>query len=123
MLGVETKDIRHIIPEEPPTEGIFCVDTRRIFSALEGHKEPKGLSRICRILGFQDLERFHNAGNDAEYTLKCLTSMLSGLPIDAQREARWPTTQNDIIPNVKRAYAREPKPQDESDYEDPYELW
>ena len=46
--------------------------------------------------------------------------MASGLPIDVQREQRWPAAATDIIPNVKRQYAREAKPEDESDYEDPY---
>ena len=54
-------------------------------------------------------------------TARCvLMTMASGLPIDAQREHRWPTTPSDVIPNVKREYAREAKPEDESDYEDPY---
>ncbi|KAG9042678.1 hypothetical protein FS837_010499 [Tulasnella sp. UAMH 9824] len=113
------KDMRYTLPDPVPTPGVYCIDTRKVFSALEGVKEPKSLSRICRILGLRDFYHFHNAGNDAEYTLQCLISMASGAPIDAQREARWPTRPGDLPPNVKREYARESRPEDESDWEDP----
>jgi hypothetical protein len=33
---------------------------------------------------------FHNAGNDAEYTMSALKTMASGPTIDTQREERWP---------------------------------
>ncbi|KAG8912698.1 hypothetical protein FRC01_004947 [Tulasnella sp. 417] len=113
------KDMRYTLPDPVPTPGVYCIDTRKMFCALEGVKEPKSLSRICRILGLRDFSHFHNAGNDAEYTLQCFVSMAGGVPIDAQREARWPTRPGDLPPNVKREYARESRPEDESDWEDP----
>ncbi|KAG8891747.1 hypothetical protein FRB99_003386, partial [Tulasnella sp. 403] len=90
-LGVDTKDYIYRIPEKDPPRGVFCIDTRRVFGALEGHKEPKSLSKICRILGLTGFEHYHNAGNDAEYTLRAFESMAGGTQIDTQREMRWPS--------------------------------
>ncbi len=45
--------------------------------------------------------------------------MMSGPSIDLQRAERWPVKPEEILPNVKREYARPPRPEDESDYEDP----
>ncbi|KAG8986974.1 hypothetical protein FRB90_003664, partial [Tulasnella sp. 427] len=115
------KDVKYNFPASgtPVTTGVYCIDTRKMFSGLEGIKEAKGLSRICRILGLRDFSHFHNAGNDAEYTFQCFLSMASGTQIDAQREERWPTRLGDLPPNVKREYARESRPEDDSDWEDP----
>ncbi|KAG8891007.1 hypothetical protein FRB98_000016 [Tulasnella sp. 332] len=117
QLGVPVDKFVFIMPNTPPPYGLFCIDTTNLFSALEGQKQAKGLSRMCRILGMET-DRLHNAGNDAQYTLQALMSMASGLPVDAQRDARWPPNPSENLPNVKKTYAREPRPEDESDYDD-----
>lgn len=109
-----------MIPDTPPNNGVFIVDTAELFSALEGHSgERRGLERMCRLLGMRNLEYMHNAGNDAhvsprfvcfrsaivqiyvidgnaprsslQWTLEALRSMASGQPLDMQREERWPS--------------------------------
>jgi hypothetical protein len=54
------------LPEAAPTKGIFVLDTRELFSALEGENSvnQSNLERVCRLLGFKP-EYLHNAGNDA----------------------------------------------------------
>lgn len=62
----EAKLATRIIPDAPPKDGIFVVDTAEMFAALEGHSgERRNLERMCRLLGLRDLEYMHNAGNDA----------------------------------------------------------
>ncbi|KAG9006050.1 hypothetical protein FRB94_001031 [Tulasnella sp. JGI-2019a] len=117
QLGVPVDKFVFVMPNAPPTNGLYCIDTTNLFSALEGQKESKGLARMCRILGIET-ERLHNAGNDAQYTLKAFMSMASGLQVDAQRDARWPPNPSENFPNTKKTYAREPRPEDESDYDD-----
>ena len=55
-----------MLPEKAPTKGLFVVDTRELFSALEGESftNQSKLERVCRLLGFKP-EYLHNAGNDA----------------------------------------------------------
>lgn len=55
-----------VLPELVPTRGIFVVDTRELFSALEGEgfANQSKLERVCRLLGFKP-DYLHNAGNDA----------------------------------------------------------
>ena len=55
-----------VLPELIPDKGIFVVDTRELFSALEGESftTQSKLERVCRLLGFKP-EFLHNAGNDA----------------------------------------------------------
>jgi len=120
-LRVSTDRFKFIMPNAPPEDGIFCVDTAILFSALEGHKEPKSLTRMCRILGMTKAERFHNAGNDARYTFDAFVGMASGLPVDAQRDQRWPPNPSETFPNSKKTYAREPREEDESDFDE--SLW
>jgi DNA polymerase III subunit epsilon-like, C-terminal domain len=55
-----------LLPDVPPTGGIFVIDTADLFSGLEGHSGTRrGLDRMCRLLKMQNLEHMHNAGNDA----------------------------------------------------------
>lgn len=55
-----------MIPDTPPKEGIYVVDTAEVFAALEGNSgERRGLERMCRLLGMRELNFMHNAGNDA----------------------------------------------------------
>jgi len=54
------------LPDATPDHGIFAIDTAEIFAALEGDsRERRGLERMCLLLGIKDVERLHNAGNDA----------------------------------------------------------
>ena len=55
-----------MIPDTPPKDGVFVVDTAELFAALEGRSgERRGLERMCRLLGMRELSFMHNAGNDA----------------------------------------------------------
>ena len=99
-----------ILPEAAPAKGLFVIDTKELFSALEGESfaSQSKLERVCRLLGFKP-EYLHNAGNDAhvrapshgasnrfpdvqciQYTMLVVVEMISGEEIDAQRERRWP---------------------------------
>lgn len=69
-----------MIPDAPPNDGVFIVDTAELFSALEGHSgERRGLERMCRLLGMRNLEYMHNAGNDAHVRARpiCLCSAIA----------------------------------------------
>jgi len=82
-----TKDI----PGTNPTSGIFIIDTADLFASLEGRSgERRGLERMCRLLKMYEVYYMHNAGNDAHWTLMALKDMVSGQPLDIQREKRWP---------------------------------
>jgi len=115
----EAKVATRMVPDTPPKQGIYIVDTAELFAALEGHSgERRGLERMCRLLGIRELKYMHNAGNDAHWTLAALRSMASGQPLDMQREERWPaqTETNPLgLPGVK--VVRKPWEVD-SDYDD-----
>lgn len=67
-----------MIPDAPPSDGTFVVDTAEMFSALEGHSgERRNLERMCRLLGMRDLAYMHNAGNDAHVRNKHLFIIFS----------------------------------------------
>jgi len=67
------------------------VDTRELFSALEGESfaNQSSLERVCRLLGYKP-EYLHNAGNDAHYTMLVAMEMIGNEEVDTQRERRWP---------------------------------
>ncbi|KAG8928620.1 hypothetical protein FRC02_006672 [Tulasnella sp. 418] len=118
VLEAPIGKIQYALPETLEQDGIYCIDTRKMFSALEGDKNPKSLQRVCRLLKFFDAERFHNAGNDAEYTMMALKAMASGKPLDEQREERWPTkATQDNIPGSLKGVKRQELPEDDSDWE------
>ena len=73
------------MPETIPTKGIFVLDTKELFSALEGESfaSQSKLERVCRLLGFKP-EYLHNAGNDAHVR----PPPFSQLNIPAQIEMR-----------------------------------
>ncbi|KAF9652173.1 hypothetical protein BDM02DRAFT_3089827 [Thelephora ganbajun] len=79
------------LPETVPTKGLFVLDTRELFSALEGESfaNQSKLERVCRLMGLKP-EYLHNAGNDAHYTMLVAAEMISNEEIDTQRERRWP---------------------------------
>ncbi|EIN10455.1 hypothetical protein PUNSTDRAFT_112307 [Punctularia strigosozonata HHB-11173 SS5] len=90
IFGDAYPDLVYTLPELPPDDGIYVVDTAVLFSALEGDAGNKrSLERMCRLLGIET-HYLHNAGNDAHYTFMALMQMASGDPLDAQREKRWP---------------------------------
>ena len=65
-LGAPIDGIEYRLPDITPESGIYVVDTRLLFSALEGRPgETRGLSRMCALLQVQNLDRLHNAGNDS----------------------------------------------------------
>lgn len=71
-----------MIPDAPPNDGVFIVDTAELFSALEGHSgERRGLERMCRLLGMRNLEYMHNAGNDAHVRARliCFCSAIADI--------------------------------------------
>lgn len=72
---------------------VYPFDTSELFAALCGTpNERRSLERTSQLLEIPDVKYLHNAGNDAYYTIECMLSMISGGPIDTQREARWPHT-------------------------------
>jgi len=74
---------------------------------------------MCALLQIPDLERFHNAGNDAHYTLLALKSMASGDPLDKQRLKRWPGQDSQIQPGGGKTVGVEWKPhQLDDNYDD-----
>ncbi|CAE6474366.1 unnamed protein product [Rhizoctonia solani] len=79
------------IPNKPPGPGLYCVDTKDMFSALEGDSaQQRGLERVCLLLKIYGFNHAHNAGNDAHFTMEALRAMATGKPLDSQREERWP---------------------------------
>lgn len=65
-LNAPIDSIEYELPDLTPDQGIYVVDTRTLFAALEGRaNETRGLARMCALLGIPDLARFHNAGNDS----------------------------------------------------------
>lgn len=49
-------------------EGIWLVDTQKLYSAFVGDKKQSSLETCCAVLRVPT-QRLHNAGNDAVYTL------------------------------------------------------
>jgi len=120
QLQAPIDNLLYRLPDVPPTQGIYLVDTSALFAALEGRSgETRGLSRMCQLLQLPDLERFHNAGNDAHYTMLALKSMVSGDVLDKQRATRWPGQDNKLNPGGGKSVSVEWKPhQIDSDYDD-----
>ncbi|KAH7105620.1 hypothetical protein BKA62DRAFT_813534 [Auriculariales sp. MPI-PUGE-AT-0066] len=122
MLGLPHETIQKDFPDKPPESGVFALDTQPLFRALSGGNEAK-LRDMCVRLGFNHFTHFHNAGNDAHYTLEALKAMASGPTLDAQREARWPTWI-DPENKVKVNFPTESDSEDEdSEDEDGLEGW
>ncbi|KAG8723698.1 hypothetical protein FRC09_002143 [Ceratobasidium sp. 395] len=106
------------IPSKPPGPGMYCVDTRDMFAALEGDSaQQRGLERVCGLLKIRGFDHPHNAGNDAHFTLEALRAMASGQPLDLQREARWPN-QTEVLFGQQRSVKVEWTEQDDSDWDD-----
>ncbi|KAI9574729.1 hypothetical protein HD554DRAFT_2010921 [Boletus coccyginus] len=90
-VEVTLPSLAFMLPEIPPQDGTFVIDTSDLFAALEGEAggNRRSLERVCRHLQVSTTY-LHNAGNDAHYTMLALQSMASGDPVDMQREKRWP---------------------------------
>ncbi|KAH8813461.1 hypothetical protein DL96DRAFT_1535635 [Flagelloscypha sp. PMI_526] len=84
----------YTLPDSPPTEGIYILDTAELFAALEGDDSlyHRSLETMCRLLELPTAH-LHNAGNDAHYTLLSFESMVGGENIDEQRKRRWPNRE------------------------------
>ncbi|KAF8591516.1 hypothetical protein K439DRAFT_1650751 [Ramaria rubella] len=96
-MGAPIDGISYTLPDLPPDQGIYVVDTSSLFAALEGRAdETRSLSRMCALLQIPNLDRFHNAGNDSHFTMLALKVMASGDPLDRQRAARWPDQQTQV---------------------------
>ncbi|EJD53596.1 hypothetical protein AURDEDRAFT_141640 [Auricularia subglabra TFB-10046 SS5] len=81
--------LARVLPDTVPESGMYAVDTGLLYSALAGETRRTGLERMTKLLGFSKFDYFHNAGNDAHYTMEALQSMAAGAQIDKQREQRW----------------------------------
>ncbi|KAF8305387.1 hypothetical protein DL93DRAFT_2144637 [Clavulina sp. PMI_390] len=107
-----------MIPDSPPADGIYVVDTAEMFAALEGHSgERRNLERMCRLLKLKDLKHMHNAGNDAHWTLGALREMASGPPLDNQREERWPAQTETNAMGAQSLKVRREQWEVDSDYD------
>ncbi|CCM03189.1 uncharacterized protein FIBRA_05311 [Fibroporia radiculosa] len=95
-------DFEYLLPDQPPTTGVYVVDTGNMFSALEGESggNMRSLERVCRHLQVP-VSYLHNAGNDAHYTMAAMVAMASGDPVDEQREKRWPNRTTHANPKVE----------------------
>lgn len=101
------------LPNQPPEEGIFAVDTSELFAALEGVQDKRSLKSITTMLRVHNnasIQNLHNAGNDAhvrprlpftpsycllttdplQLTMLCLRDMAEGDTLRYQQEKRWP---------------------------------
>lgn len=109
-----------VLPDAPPTNGTYVIDTAQLFGALEGDgDERRSLENVYRKLTHRNRFDYHNAGNDARYTLEVLQEMATGGPLDAQRERRWPPPPPEPGQPVKKTVKVEDwAPEDSSDYED-----
>ena len=65
-IDVALPNMAFMLPEAPPEDGIFIVDTSDLFAALEGEAggNRRSLERVCRHLQITTTY-LHNAGNDA----------------------------------------------------------
>ncbi|GJJ07558.1 hypothetical protein Clacol_001760 [Clathrus columnatus] len=119
-LGAPIDDLEASLPNTSPSQGLYLVDTSSLFGALEGRTgETRGLERMCILLKVPDTQRFHNAGNDAHFTMLALESMASGEMLDQQRAARWPGQETTINPSGGKSDVVDWKPhQIDSDYDD-----
>ncbi|KAF8605509.1 hypothetical protein BDV93DRAFT_470665 [Ceratobasidium sp. AG-I] len=107
------------IPKQTPGPGIYCIDTKDMFSALEGNSAQKrGLDRVCLLLKLPRFEHPHNAGNDAHYTMEVLRAMATGQPLDLQREARWPNQTEVFFGQQKGVKVEFTEQDEESDWDD-----
>lgn len=119
-LGAPIEDIKYNLPSASPSEGLYMIDTSSLFGALEGRTdEMRGLERMCLLLQIPNTGRFHNAGNDAHFTMLALESMTSGQTLDQQRAARWPGQETVLSPSGGKKDMVDWKPhQIDSDYDD-----
>jgi hypothetical protein len=53
-----------VVPDAPPCEGVYIIDTAPLFAGLAGETDVVSLDRMCLRLGLQP-DCMHNAGNDA----------------------------------------------------------
>ncbi|KAI0650785.1 hypothetical protein C8Q79DRAFT_901946 [Trametes meyenii] len=92
----------YLLPDAPQKGEIYVVDTADLFATLEGDSSGnrRSLERVCRHLQIPS-QFLHNAGNDAHYTLDAAMAMVSGDPVDQQREKRWPARTADNQPKVQ----------------------
>lgn len=65
MIGYKHWDVPQIVDE---------VDTRDMFQRLERNLDGRGLSTMCHNLDIYGHD-YHNAGNDAVYTLQAMIAM------------------------------------------------
>lgn len=52
------------------------IDTKDIFRHSQRTNDVRSLSFLCRELSVSPANHFHNAGNDAAYTMQCLLVMV-----------------------------------------------
>lgn len=65
MIGYDHWDVPQIVDE---------IDTRAMFQRVQRNHDVPGLSTICDDLGIYG-SNYHNAGNDAVYTLRAMIAM------------------------------------------------
>ncbi|KAI2642644.1 hypothetical protein GGS21DRAFT_184121 [Xylaria nigripes] len=65
MIDYNPWSVPHIIDE---------IDTKDMFQRMERSPQGRGLSKVCAEMGI-DGHHYHNAGNDAAYTLQAMIAM------------------------------------------------
>ncbi|KAL7417308.1 hypothetical protein BDY24DRAFT_377438 [Mrakia frigida] len=67
-------------PSEGPAKKVFALDTKGMYESViktAGTKtEKRSLETMVADLGFEEAEKFHNAGNDAHWTLSAFVKMV-----------------------------------------------
>lgn len=83
LLGYNMWDLDEFLDE---------IDTKSMFQRLQCSTDGCGLEFVCRELGIPG-HNFHNAGNDAMYTLRAMVAMAvgkkTGGPLTESEKAGW----------------------------------
>ncbi|KAJ7590945.1 hypothetical protein C8J56DRAFT_934289 [Mycena floridula] len=92
-IEAKLDDLVAMHPDQFPTENkIYIFDTNNLFGALEENgTSNRKLEQVCAQLQIPIGAPFHNAGNDAKYTLLAFEAMASSEPAVQQRTSRWPS--------------------------------
>lgn len=81
-INASIPNMSFLLPDIPPSDGIFVIDTCEMFAALEGSstKNNQSLQTVCRRLGIPTMY-LHNAGNDAHVSLLLFPFFLLLCPV------------------------------------------
>lgn len=71
-IDAPIKGFTYFLPDVPPSDGVYILDTVDMFKALQGDaSEGRKLEEMCRLLNIAPVKNLHNAGNDAHVRNFC----------------------------------------------------